>query len=82
MDLRSFVQLTRQDREETARFGAAPIPGKIGVASGESRHFLGSQTAHSNPANRHLYIGNASHFFSFARRADQYSSRFKPLGRT
>lgn len=46
----------REDREETARFGAAPIPGKIGLATGEARHFLGAQGGNSN--NRNVFVGN------------------------
>ncbi|WVO15019.1 hypothetical protein L204_102662 [Cryptococcus depauperatus] len=50
----------REDREENARFGAPPIPGKIGLAMGEARNFLGNQHAHApaNPNNRNLFIGN------------------------
>lgn len=45
----------REDREETARFGAAPIPGKMGIATGEARTFLGNP----GPAgNRHVFVGN------------------------
>lgn len=47
-----------QDREENARFGAPPIPGKIGMATGEARNFLGPNGG--NPANRNLFIGNVS----------------------
>lgn len=56
----------REDREETARFGAPPIPGKIGIALGEARHFLGNQQPHGfhghGPAvpNRNLFVGNVS----------------------
>lgn len=49
--------LTWEDREEAARFGQAPIPGKMGVANGESRHFLGQA---ARPDNRNLFIGNVS----------------------
>ena len=46
-----------QDREETARFGAAPIPGKIGLALGEARTFLGQN---GNPTSRNIYVSNVS----------------------
>lgn len=49
-----------QDREETARFGAAPIPGKIGLAMGESRHFLGQNQQQNAVPNRNLFVGNVS----------------------
>lgn len=45
----------REDREETARFGAAPIPGKIGLALGEARTFLGQN---GNPTSRNIYVSN------------------------
>ncbi|OCF73339.1 RNP domain-containing protein [Kwoniella mangroviensis CBS 8886] len=50
----------REDREETARFGAPPIPGKIGVATGEARTFLGNAAPvfHVNPMNKNIFIGN------------------------
>lgn len=57
-----------QDREETARFGAPPIPGKIGMATGESRHFLGQHVP--NPANKNLFINNVSHKSRLASRSD------------
>jgi len=47
----------REDREETARFGAPPIPGKVGLATGESRNFLGPNGA-PNPTNRNIFVGN------------------------
>lgn len=46
----------REDREETARFGAPPIPGKIGMAMGEARSFLGN--AAPVFANKNLFVGN------------------------
>jgi hypothetical protein len=46
-----------QDREESARFGQAPIPGKLGMATGEARSFYGNQP---NPNNRSVFIGNVS----------------------
>ncbi|ORX37631.1 hypothetical protein BD324DRAFT_578776 [Kockovaella imperatae] len=46
----------REDREEQARFGVAPIPGKIGLAMGESRHFLGN--AGPNLQNKNVFVGN------------------------
>ncbi|RXK37997.1 RNP domain-containing protein [Tremella mesenterica] len=48
----------REDREENARFGMAPIPGKVGVATGESRNFLGAHGPRFNPANRNIFVGN------------------------
>jgi hypothetical protein len=51
-----------QDREETARFGAPPIPGKIGMATGEARNFLGPHAAMAN--NRNLFVGNVSRISS------------------
>lgn len=59
------TQLTlTQDREESARFGAAPIPGKIGMAMGESRNFLGAQGGlGASPSNRNLFVGNVSRSF-------------------
>lgn len=48
-----------KDREETARFGATPIPGKIGMALGESRHFTG-QPGVPNPNNRNVFVSNVS----------------------
>ncbi|WVR07945.1 hypothetical protein IAU60_004988 [Kwoniella sp. DSM 27419] len=46
----------REDREETARFGAPPIPGKIGMAMGEARTFLGN-AAPAIP-NKNVFVGN------------------------
>ncbi|OCF39686.1 RNP domain-containing protein [Kwoniella heveanensis CBS 569] len=46
----------REDREETARFGAPSIPGKIGMAMGEARTFLGNQ-APVIP-NKNIFVGN------------------------
>ncbi|WWC73826.1 uncharacterized protein I206_107798 [Kwoniella pini CBS 10737] len=50
----------REDREETARFGAPSIPGKIGVATGEARSFLGAAAPvyPVNPTNRNVFVGN------------------------
>nr|XP_019043686.1 RNP domain-containing protein [Kwoniella bestiolae CBS 10118]OCF22616.1 RNP domain-containing protein [Kwoniella bestiolae CBS 10118] len=50
----------REDREETARFGAPPIPGKIGVATGEARTFLGNAAPvfPVNPMNKNVFVGN------------------------
>ncbi|WRT69833.1 uncharacterized protein IL334_006824 [Kwoniella shivajii] len=50
----------REDREETARFGAPPIPGKIGLATGEARTFLGNAAPvfTANPTNRNVFVGN------------------------
>lgn len=57
----------REDRETESRFGATPVPGKIGMAmAGQglnagppprppSHNFFGSQ--HNNPGNQ-LYVGN------------------------
>lgn len=49
--------ISSQDREESARFGQAPIPGKLGMATGEARSFYGNQP---NPNNRSVFIGNVS----------------------
>ncbi|KAL1412557.1 g-strand binding protein [Vanrija albida] len=46
----------REDREETARFGAPPIPGKMGMARGEARSFLGGQA--QAIGTRNLFVGN------------------------
>ncbi|WWC92679.1 uncharacterized protein L201_007638 [Kwoniella dendrophila CBS 6074] len=50
----------REDREETARFGAPSIPGKIGLATGEARTFLGNAAPvfQVNPTNRNVFVGN------------------------
>jgi hypothetical protein len=60
-----------QDRENESRFGATPVPGKIGMAmAGQGLHahppprppshnFFG---AHANPGNQ-LYVGNVRSFF-------------------
>ncbi|KAK8849790.1 hypothetical protein IAR55_005126 [Kwoniella newhampshirensis] len=48
----------REDREETARFGAPPIPGKIGMAMGEARSFLGNQAPVPAVNNRNVFVGN------------------------
>ena len=59
-----------QDREHESRFGATPVPGKIGMAmAGQGLHaappprpashnFFGSG---QNPGNQ-LYVGNVSNF--------------------
>ncbi|KAK4685964.1 hypothetical protein P7C73_g4167, partial [Tremellales sp. Uapishka_1] len=52
------VVFIREDREETARFGAAPIPGKIGMALGEARSFLGNQAVPTAIPNRNLFVAN------------------------
>jgi len=61
-----------QDRENEARFGATPVPGKIGMAmAGQglnaappprppSHNYFGT---HANPGNQ-LYVGNVSAMFS------------------
>ena len=62
----SFISDTLQDRENEARFGATPVPGKIGMAmAGQglnaappprppSHNYFGTQ---ANPGNQ-LYVGN------------------------
>lgn len=64
----SLIEPT-QDRENESRFGATPVPGKIGMAmAGQGLHaappprpashnFFGQQGA--NPGNQ-LYVGNVS----------------------
>ncbi|BEI90470.1 uncharacterized protein CcaverHIS019_0305400 [Cutaneotrichosporon cavernicola] len=42
----------RPDREPNARFGAAPIPGRIGMALGEAASFGGQ------PTNRNVFVNN------------------------
>ncbi|KLT45841.1 RNA-binding domain-containing protein [Cutaneotrichosporon oleaginosum] len=42
----------RPDREQNARFGAQPIPGRIGMALGEAATFGGQ------PANRNVFVNN------------------------
>ncbi len=66
----SFLNVGKQDRENESRFGATPVPGKIGMAmAGQGLHaqppprppshnFFG----HSNPGNQ-LYVGNVRWFF-------------------
>jgi len=61
-----FISDTLQDRENEARFGATPVPGKIGMAmAGQglnaappprppSHNYFGTQ---ANPGNQ-LYVGN------------------------
>ncbi|ORY34640.1 hypothetical protein BCR39DRAFT_513770 [Naematelia encephala] len=44
----------REDREEAARFGVTPIPGKVGLAMGESNHYLGA----ANANNRNIFVGS------------------------
>ncbi|KAJ9100648.1 hypothetical protein QFC21_003693 [Naganishia friedmannii] len=61
----------REDREAEARFGATPIPGKIGVAMGEAPPFRGAPfagrggfgggfggPAHNPTEYKQLFIGN------------------------
>lgn len=55
----------REDREAEARFGAAPVPGKIGAAFGEARPLgrpvgAGFGTPHTGPPvdYRQLFVGN------------------------
>ncbi len=62
-----------QDREHESRFGATPVPGKIGMAmAGQGLHaappprppshnFFG-HTSHQNPGNQ-LYVGNVRESF-------------------
>jgi hypothetical protein len=70
----SFISDALQDRENEARFGATPVPGKIGMAmAGQglnaappprppSHNYFGTQ---ANPGNQ-LYVGNVGPFPTLA----------------
>ena len=80
------LPLNIQDREQNARFGAPPIPGKMGMALGERGGFpapgFGGPAAPGGMPNKSLFIGNVSN--PLLQRADDvdppYGLLAKPQG--
>ena len=67
-----LTRTTTQDRENESRFGATPVPGKIGMAMAGQGLTVGPpprpayhNSFGSNPGNQ-LYVGNVSIFVSLS----------------